>query len=184
MAQGSIYTFTIPRPRRYDPPRQYDLTVLPTLASSGGKARHEQVQRMSKEDQRALWTRVSVGTIRFNARRYGHPDPIFVEQPVKTLPGGGCVVDESKPAVALRREWGGDGRSYEDALKEAQQAKPRDNLYIANLRLAVIAEKHRKALKALGIEIVGEPGRSQGPAAQVPTQPDEKQHKKHQRKAG
>jgi hypothetical protein len=48
-----------------------------------------------------------VGTIRYNARRYGHPEPVFVEAELKPLPGGGWELDVSKPYKPLRREWGG-----------------------------------------------------------------------------
>jgi hypothetical protein len=44
----------------------------------------------------------------------------------------------------------------EDALREAKAAKPKDHLYIANLKLALIAEKHRARLIKLGYEIVVE----------------------------
>jgi hypothetical protein len=107
MAHDLIHTFNIPRRRRYDPPRQYDLTVLPTLASAGGKARHKQVQAMSENEQRDLWTRVSVGATRANARRWGHPEPVFVEAELKPVEGGGYELDVSKPYKPLRKEWGG-----------------------------------------------------------------------------
>jgi hypothetical protein len=53
----------------------------------------------------------------------------------------------------LRPEFGGDGRTIEDALKEAKAVKPKDHVHIASLQLALVAEKHRKRLEALGYTI-------------------------------
>jgi hypothetical protein len=49
----------------------------------------------------------------------------------------------------LREEYGGDGRTLQDALREAK-----DPVYRASLKLAQIAEKHKARLEALGYEIV------------------------------
>ena len=92
------------------------------------------------------------------ARRKDKPEPIFVEAVLKPLPGGGFVVDD-KPMAPLRPEWGGDGRTSADALREAKAAKPRDDVHIASLRLAIIAERHRRKLEALGYTVtMGEAG--------------------------
>ena len=75
---------------------------------------------------------------------------------MRPLRGGGYVLDQSKPMPPLRPEYGGDGRTLEDALKEAKRAKNKDHVHIASLQLALIAEKHKARLEALGYEIVVE----------------------------
>ena len=74
---------------------------------------------------------------------------------MRQLPGGGYIVDD-KPMPPLRPEYGGDGRTLEDALGEAKAAKHPDHVHIASLQLAQIAEKHKARLEALGYEIVVE----------------------------
>ncbi len=74
---------------------------------------------LSKEEQRAIILRALAGSVRSNARRAGHPEPVILEAKVKPLPGGGYVLDQDslKP---LRAEYGGDGRTPADALAEAR----------------------------------------------------------------
>jgi hypothetical protein len=131
----------------------YARTILPTYASAGGKAHAEYFARLPEVERRRLCTLMAVGCARANARRYGHPEPVFVEANMKQLPGGGYVVDESKPMPPLRPELGGDGRTLADALHEAKRAQNKDHVHIASLRLAILAEKHRARLIKLGYEI-------------------------------
>ena len=67
---------TLNRPRRYDPPRQYDLVVLPKYASAGGKARAKQLAS-SETEQRAFWSRVSVSMIRYTLAGPVTPTPSY-----------------------------------------------------------------------------------------------------------
>jgi len=82
-------------------------------AKAAGQAWADTFHRLSAEEQRAIILRAVTGTMRSNARRAGHPEPIILEANVKPLPGGGYVLDDSKPMVPLREEWGGDGRTPE-----------------------------------------------------------------------
>ena len=80
---------------------------------------------------------------------------------MRALPGGGYVLNSDQPMVPLRPEYGGDGRTLEDTLREAK-----DPVYRASLKLAQIAEKHKARLEALGFEIVvGDPAEPK-PAAE------------------
>jgi hypothetical protein len=140
-----------PRAKRF-----YDLEVLPQYAQRGGHARASVIAALPVDEQHAIVTRLTVERVRAMARRKGKPDPIFVEAVLKPLPGGGFVVEDG-PEVPLRPEWGGD--TIEAALLEAKRAKLKDHLYIANLKLAQTAEKHRRKLEALGYTVtMGEAG--------------------------
>jgi hypothetical protein len=137
-----------PRQKRF-----YDLEVLPKYALRAAQAKAADFAAKSKDEQRAIVTRLTVERVRAMARRKGKPEPIITEVTVKPLPGGGCVGVEGTERP-LRPEFGGDGRTLEDALRGAKSAKPKDYVHIASLQLAIIAEKHRKRLEALGYTIV------------------------------
>jgi hypothetical protein len=142
---------------------------LPQYAQRGGHARASVIAALPADEQRAIVTRLTVERVRAMARRKGKPEPIFVEARVKPLPGGGFIVEDG-PEVPLRPEFGGDGRTFEDALREAKAAKPKDHVHIASLQLAIIAEKHRKRLEALGYTItMGEDGVKITPPAKART---------------
>jgi hypothetical protein len=134
---------------RYDPPRAYDLMRLPALAKAGGAAWASDFAALPAEEQRAIVTRMIAERSRCAARRAGRPDPLLYEATVKPLKGGGC---ELVSTVPLRPEWGGDGRTLEDALREAK-----DPVYRASLKLAQVAERHKARLEALGFEVVVAP---------------------------
>jgi hypothetical protein len=51
-------------------------------------------------------------TMRANARRAGHPEPIISEATVRPLPGGGYALAQGTN-VPLREEWGGTERDAE-----------------------------------------------------------------------
>jgi hypothetical protein len=111
--------------------RRYDLEVLPTYARQGGAAWRSDFARLPQSEQQKIIIKLIAGAARYHARRRGEPDPIIYEAPIKQLPGGGFVRDESKPLVPLRAEYGGDGRSYEDALKVSKDPVERISLHQA-----------------------------------------------------
>ena len=84
----------------------------------------------------------------FNRRRVRYGSVIYQHQPVK-LRGGGFVLDQDslKP---LAPEHGGDGRTLDDALREARRGPTSKT----NLKLALAAERIRAQLDAAGIAVV------------------------------
>jgi hypothetical protein len=140
-------------PRFYPPyrrtPSEYALTRLPTLAKAGGAAWASNFAAKPEDEQRAIIMRITTAAMRANARKAGHPEPIILESEVKPLLDGGFAVDPSAPMPPLREEYGGDGRTLEDALREAK-----DPVHRASLQLALIAEKHKARLEKLGYQIV------------------------------
>lgn len=110
---------------RYNPPRQYDLTRLPAQAKAAGQAWADAFARLPVNQQRAIILRAVVGTLRSNARRAGHPEPIIMEAKYKPLEGGGYVLDQSQPMVPLRPEYGCDGYMHEAPDPQPAQAARR-----------------------------------------------------------
>ena len=76
----------------------YDTGVLPSYAQSGGVARQRQIATMSEAERSNFLAIISVAVTRANARRYGHPDPVFIEPDVIQQADGGFVADPSSPA--------------------------------------------------------------------------------------
>ena len=128
------------------------LEVLPKLAHIGGQAWASDFARLSAEEQRTIVLRMVAGTARYRARRAGYPDPIIYEAIVKSLPGGGFALDQSVPMVPLRFEYGGDGRTDEDARWEARYPATRANVN-ADSKLAKAAARIQAKLEAMGINI-------------------------------
>lgn len=83
-------------------------------AKAAGQAFADAFHRLSKEEQREVILRTVAGTLRSNARRAGHPEPIIMDCRMDKLPGGGYVLVEGS-LVALSAEWGGDSRTVETA---------------------------------------------------------------------
>jgi hypothetical protein len=131
----------------------YALECLPLMAKDAGQASAAAFAAKPEAERRAIINRTIAGTFRHIARRRGEPDPVILEAEVKPLPDGNGFVIVDQPMPPLRRLHGGDGRTLEDALREAKAARPRDHLYIANLKLAKIAERHRQELIKLGYTI-------------------------------
>ena len=83
---------------RYSPPRQYDLTRLPAQAKAAGQAAADAFHRLPAHQQRKRILQAVVGTLRSNARRAGHPDPVILDAKLKPLPGGGYVPTSAIPS--------------------------------------------------------------------------------------
>ena len=128
------------RCQRYNPPREYDLTRLPAQARDASLAVADHFPRLPVHQQRIRILQAVVGGLRARARRAGHPEPIILEAKVKPLPGGGFVLDQDQPMVPLRPEYGGDGRTVEDARAEERAKAKQPTLEEAAIFAAEIAE--------------------------------------------
>ena len=126
-------------------PSFYALEVLPKLAKAGGAAWADDFARRPTQEQRAIIWHAVTGSIRYWARRMGYPDPIILESTVRPLKGGGYELVSTAP---LRPEWGGDGRTEADAIREAKRR------YVpSNRELYFAAERIKRQLAEMGITI-------------------------------
>jgi hypothetical protein len=122
----------------------YALEVLPKHAKAGGLAWASDFAVKPAHEQRAIVYRMITERSRRAARRAGRPDPIWVEAIVKPLDGGGYVLVDTKP---LRSEYGGDGRTVENARDEEPRTQD-------TIELRAAAERIAAQFKERGITII------------------------------
>jgi hypothetical protein len=113
----------------------YIRTALPAQAKTGGEAWADKFAHLPAEERRMRMMQLVAGSVRARARKAGFPDPVIIEAQFKPAPGGGYVVDDGVPAVPLRPEYGGDGRTPDDALAEARAAVLADGVRRAGERI-------------------------------------------------
>lgn len=83
----------------------------------------ETYRRLPAEEQRRIMSKVVAGSIRYEARKAGKPDPVLLAVSYRRAADGSIEVipGSERPLPA---EYGGDGRGLSDTVDEVEPSDP------------------------------------------------------------
>ena len=132
-----------PRAKRF-----YDLEVLPKQAGTAGRFWAEDFARLSTQEQRTIIAKMTVGTLRYWARRMGYPEPIITETLIRD--------DGTTEERPLRPEWGGAKKTRTGPFAPHEEPKAPTKTNIPPKRKAAKG-KFRLVYRPLSPRIHGNP---------------------------